>query len=53
MYGQLIIPPGIGMNSLADTADNILGNSSKDLLKIKIRHCIFCILINDLIVVSL
>ena len=37
------------MNSLAATADNILGNSSNDLLKIKVRHCYtFCTLINDL-----
>ena len=48
LNGQSIIPPTIGINSLDATADNILGNSSNDLLKIKIRHCYaFCILIND------
>ena len=36
--GQSIIPAAIGINSLAATADNILGNSSSDLLKIRIRH---------------
>ena len=53
LNGQSIIPPTIGINSLAATADNILGNSSNDLLKIKIRQCYtLCILTNDLIAVS-
>lgn len=56
LNGQSIIPPTIGMNSLAATADNILGNSSNDLLKIKIRHCYTLCILNkwlDSCVISL